>query len=183
MYNIVKGPSSGSYLFQTENGLLYVCRFQNCTREFSPVLGIYDIEVFEFDFTCHSLDAQNCAFKKFDKKVSATISYLLLKFFTNELRIIIYVCDTADGRHRERHKLFKIWFNNLEKQEDFTRIPMELDQENKDSGLAASAHGCIITRKDFPHPEVLQRELIDKAASIIGQKLVATNLANPTSST
>lgn len=52
-----------------------------------------------------------------------------------------------------------------------TRIPMELDQENKESGLAASAHGCIITRKDFPHTEVLQKELIDKAANIIGQKI------------
>src|SRR5688572_25711422 len=114
MYNIVKGPFSGSYLFQTENGLLYVCRFQNRTRELSPVIGIYDIEVYEFDFTCYTPDIQNCGLKKFDKKVSTTISSMLLNFFTNELRIIIYVCDTADGRHRERHKLFKIWFNNLD---------------------------------------------------------------------
>jgi hypothetical protein len=171
MYKIALDPSSGSYYFQTENGLTYICQFRNRTRDLSPVLGIYDIEICEFDFICITSDAQNRGFKKFDKKVSATISYMLLKFFTNELRVIIYVCDTADGKHRERHKLFKNWFNNLNDQEGFTRIPMEIDHENKDSGLAASAHGCIITRKDFPHPEVLQRELIDKAASVIGQKI------------
>jgi hypothetical protein len=171
MYKIEKDPSSGSYRFQTENGLIYLCRFRNCASDLSPVLGIYDIEIWEFDFICYIPEVQNGGFKKFDKKVSATISHLLVKYFANELRVILYVCDTVDGRHKERHKLFKNWFNNLYVQNDFTRIPMEVDLTNENTGLAASAHGCVITRKDFPHMEVLQRELIDKAASIIGQKI------------
>ena len=133
MYKIEFDPSSGSYYFQTENGLTYICQFQNRPGNLSPVLGIYDIEICEFEFICYTPDNQNCGFKKFDKKVSVTIFHLLLKYFTNELRVIIYVCDTADGRHRERHKLFKNWFYNLDEQEGFTRIPLEIDLENKDS--------------------------------------------------
>jgi hypothetical protein len=135
------------------------------------VLGIYDIEVYEFNFSCHNLDVQNCPFKTYDKQVSATISHLLLKFFTSELRVILYVCDSSDGRHKERHKLFKNWFNNLAEQANYIRIPVEIDLNDEASGLAASAHGSVITRKDFPHMEVLQKELIDEIPNIFRQKI------------
>jgi len=183
MYKIIKDPSSGCFYFHTENGLTYICQFQNRAGDLSPVLGIYDIEIWEFEFVCIASDVQNRGFKKFDKKVSATISNLLLKYFIHELRVILYVCDTADGRHKERHKLFKYWYNNLDEQENFNRIPIAIDLDNKNSGLAVSAHGCVITRKDFPHPEVLQRELIDKAASIIGPKIGLFQPNSPTTST
>jgi hypothetical protein len=171
MYKLAFDPTFGSYHFRTENGLTYACHFHNWTRELSPVLGIYDIQVCEFDFTCHNPNETTCVFKKYDKKISATISHLLLSFFASELRVITYVCDTSDGRHKERHKLFKIWFNNLAEQENYIRKPFAIDHKDEALGLAGSAHGGVITRKDFPHMEVLQKELIDEIPNIVAKKI------------
>jgi hypothetical protein len=170
MYKIAFDPSRGYYHFCTENGLLYICHFQNWTRELSPVLGIYDIQVCEFDFSFQNMAEENYAFKRYDKRVSTTISHLLLKYLSSELRVLTYVCDTSDGRHKVRHKLFENWFHNLVEQKNYIRIPIEMDLNDEASGLSASANGGVITKKDFPHMEVLQKEFIDKLPNIFRQK-------------
>lgn len=169
MYNLIKDPATGSYLFKTVNGLIYVCRFQNCTRHLSPVLGIYDIEICEFDFACYAADDSSFISNKFDRNIFATISHLLLKFFENELRVMIYVCDTSDGRHKERHRLFRNWFNGLNKPRCFNRIPIEIETENSD--IIFEVHGSVLTRQDFPHMDVLKKEFIDEIPNLIGQKI------------
>jgi hypothetical protein len=171
MYKIAFDPTLGSFHFRTENGLTYVCHFQDWTRELSPVLGIYDIQVCEFIFTCHNPNKQNCAFNKYDYQISATISQIILSFFTSELRVLTYVCDTSDIRHKVRHKLFKKWFKNLAGQKNYIRVPIETDLEDEISGLTASVYGGVITRKDFPHMEVLQKEFIDKLPNIFREKI------------
>jgi hypothetical protein len=171
MYKLAFDPSSGSYHFRTENGLIYLCGLRNRTRDLSPVLGIYDIEVWEFYFDCYNPDEQSGKYKRFDQKISTTISNLTLKFLATELRVVLYACDSCDGRHKVRHKLFKIWFNNLIKQENYLRIPIAMEVNDKVSDLSASANGGIITRKDFPHLEVLQKELIDKLPYIFREKI------------
>lgn len=171
MYKLAFDPSLGSYHFRTENGLIYLCGLRNRTRELSPVLGIYDIEVWEFYFDCYNPDEQGDRYKKFDTKVSTTISNILLKFLAIELRVVIYACDSSDGRHKVRHKLFKNWFTNLVEQENYLRIPIAMELNDKASDLSASANGGIITRKDFPHMDVLQKELIDKLPSIFREKI------------
>jgi hypothetical protein len=171
MYKIAFDPSSGSYHFRTENGLIYLCGFRNRNRDLSPVLGIYDIEIREFYFDCYNPDEQCGIHKPFDKKVSATISHLLLQFLAAELRVVLYACDSSDGRHNVRHKLFKNWFNNLVEQKNFLRIPIAMEMNDEVSGYNASVNGGIITRKDFPHMDVLQKELIDQLPNLFGQKM------------
>ena len=171
MYKIAFDPTLGSYHFRTENGLTYLCGFRNRTRDLSPVLGIYDIVVWEFYFYCYNTDEQSVIHKKFDKKVSTTISNLILKFLAKELRVVLYACDSCDGRHKVRHKLFKNWFNNLVEQKNYIRIPVAMEMNDEAPGLSASANGGIITRKDFPHMEVLQKEFIDKLPNIFREKI------------
>jgi hypothetical protein len=171
MSKIAYDPSLGSYHFRTENDLTYLCGFRNRTRDLSPLLGIYDIEVWEFYFNSYNTDEQSGTHKKFDKKISTTISNLLLKFLTTELRVVLYACDSSDGRHQVRHKLFKNWFNNLVEQNNYIRIPIAMNMNDDASDLSASANGGVITRKDFPHMEVLQKELIDKLPNIFREKI------------
>jgi|GEM_PF-1454301 len=171
MYKLAFDPSLGSYHFRTENGLTYLCGLRNRTRDLSPVLGIYDIEVWEFYFNSYKTDEQSGIRKIFDKMVSTTISHLLTKFLTTDLRVVLYVCDSSDGRHIVRHNLFKIWFNNLDEQENYIRIPIAMDLNDVSLGMSASANGGVIIRKDFPHMEVLQIELIDKLPNIFREKI------------
>ncbi|MBO9201204.1 MULTISPECIES: DUF6169 family protein [Niastella] len=184
MYKISYDPSSGSYHFRTENGLTFLCGFRNRTRDLSPVLGIYDIEVWEFYFNSYKTDEQNDSLKKFDKRVSTCISHLIFKFLAPELRVVLYTCDSSDGRHEVRHNLFKQWFNNLVERENYTRLPIEIDQKDETLDLVASARGGIITRKDFPHMDILQKELIDKLPDIFREKIgLLQHSTSPTIST
>ena len=167
MYQIVRDPASGFYHFQTAKGLTYICRFQGCTNQLSPVLGVYDIEIYEFDFTCYSPQPFNRELPSKDDRVSATIVHLLSQFFSHELRVIVYLCDSIDGRHKVRHRLFEHW-HRLYAQHYLMRLPVDIEWE--DENVTAAAHGCVIIRNDFPHLDVLKHELINNAFEIITEK-------------
>ena len=46
-----------------------------------------------------------------------------------------------------------------------------MDVNDNALGMSASANGGVITRKDFPHMEVLQKGLIDQLPYIIREKI------------
>lgn len=140
-------------------------QFSKLYTLFITCTGIYDIEICEFNFACYTTDDSSYTSKKFDRNTSATISHLLLKFFENELRVMIYVCDTSDGRHKQRHRLFGNWFNGLNKPRYFNRIPIEMEMENAD--IIFQVHGSVLTRQDFPHMDVLKKEFIDEIPNLM----------------
>lgn len=137
----------------------YVCRFCYVTNNLSPILGVYDIEIYDFEF--YPVDPPKADIRKVaDERISATISDLIEKFFSSPSRVLVYVCDAADGRARERQFLFKQWHRKLA--ETIHRDELTIDIEDE-----YMAHGSILTRKDFPHPEILNTELKDKARGIV----------------
>ena len=45
-----------------------------------------------------------------DPKVEATILAIVNEFFRSNLEILLYLCDTTDGREASRNRLFMRWF-------------------------------------------------------------------------
>ena len=162
-YNVSVHPGSGLYLFNTEQQITYACGFNDVTGRLSPVLGIYDIRIFDFDFT--PFDPSPESPKQQDKRISETIADLLTKFFAAEdIRVLTFVCDSSDGRGRERQILFRQWHKSVRDMIDLN--PLEITVESDMS----KAYGGVLTRKDFPHKDVLQTELIDNVRGIILEK-------------
>ena len=153
---------NGFYVFNTDNDVTYTCGFRDVTSTLSPVIGVYEVKVFDFEFFPH--DPKPEVRKPIDDRVSATVIDLMKGFFVDPLRVLIYACDAADGRARERQLLFKQWHRNI--QDTINRDEIEVEIEELD----AKAYGCVLTRKDFPHMDVLQSELIDKAKDIVLEK-------------
>ena len=51
-----------------------------------------------------------------DDKISATIIQIIDDYFNqNPETIIHYVCDSTDGYHRSRSRLFSMWFKNYDR--------------------------------------------------------------------
>ncbi|TAF96617.1 MAG: hypothetical protein EAZ32_07665 [Cytophagia bacterium] len=48
-----------------------------------------------------------------DIKVKKTIAQIFYDFFSDKERVIIYICDTADSRHRARFRKFSSWFEEF----------------------------------------------------------------------
>ncbi|HEY8897800.1 MAG TPA: hypothetical protein VIM79_23400, partial [Niastella sp.] len=51
----------------------------------------------------------------------------------------------------------------------FNSIPIEIETENGE--IIFQVHGSVLTRQDFPHMDVLQREFIDEIPNLIGLKI------------
>ena len=123
------------------------------------MIGVYDIQVYDFEF--YPVEAYNN--KPKDEKISATIIKILREFFSNELRILLYVCDSIDERGRERQLLFKFWYNYLA---DITlRHPLIINIENQ-----GTAYGSVLNRNDFPHIGILQEHFFKNIQTLMEEK-------------
>lgn len=99
-----------------------------------------------------------------DGGVSVTIRDLLAGFFAkNENRVMIYVCDTSDGRGKQRSALFKKWYATVSNEYSCDNIEIDISDSEP-------IYGAILRRIDFPHNLVLKSEVIDRAESIILEK-------------
>ena len=151
------------YYFTTDYGLNYICGFSNITSKLSPVIKIYDIQVYDFELYAH--DPRPEIRKPMDERIPATVVDVLQAFFINSLRILTYVCDSADGRAKERQALFKKWHSNIAAAVNRDEVEIKFDTE--------TIYGCILSRKDFPYMDVLKTELIDPERGFIVQKFEA----------
>lgn len=47
---------------------------------------------------------------KHDPKVEQTVLAIIDEFFRSNLNVLMYICDTSDGREAKRSRLFLMWF-------------------------------------------------------------------------
>ena len=168
-YELNKEPDSDLYNFTSDHGVKYYCIFKNCTHLLSPVIGIYDIEIFEFEFD-YDDSRKNVIGERpvrYDERVSETIIYLLEHFFALKLAVVVYICSSSDGKHNGRNVLFEDWFGR--KQGLYQRIPLELEV-NIGNDEILNVFACALTRMDFPFMNLLEEELRNEGLGIIANK-------------
>jgi len=134
---------NGLQSFTTDQGVEYAMGFTNVSHYLSPVLGIYDIRVYTFDFFSDGHGSK-------DERVAATIQNEVEGFFTDPNRVLTYICDSGDGLQAERQRLFTQWTRNME---DVKHAKVQIGEE---------LYGGILMRKDFRHWDVLQEELFHR---------------------
>jgi len=155
--------SNGIYVFTTSVNITYYCRFSNCTNRLSPVLGVYDIKIYELDFYRVLPEDLNIQDKKADPEVASTLIQLSLSV-TDDQTIVVAVCDSSDGREKARQSLFKKWHQQYLSL-TVTLIPLEIDIENE-----TTIYAVLFVPKTFPHMDILQWEINNNAEDIIAQK-------------
>ena len=141
-----KDPVTGIYTFTTDFNIIYNCRFSQINPSLFPLLSMYDIEVFEFEFYPNRQlpKGEN----KQDKRVSVTITSLYNLFFSSDLRILIYIC-ASDGKEKLRSILFQRWYNEFVS--NFLKnVPFKIDKEG------SILYGCIVLKNEFPHHELIE---------------------------
>lgn len=79
-----------------------------------------------------------------DKKLRETILLLIEAFFAANPDILLYICETGDGKQAFRSRLFIRWFNTYADREAFVMQTAEV-QEDKTRNFAA-----IIVQKSNP---------------------------------
>lgn len=55
-----------------------------------------------------------------DDKVRQTIMCMIDEFFRQDEDVLLYICETGDGKQAMRNRLFQYWFSQYDKKNDFT---------------------------------------------------------------
>jgi len=64
-----------------------------------------------------------------DPKIKETIAAFILAFFQNTENILLFVADQSDGKHHARKRLFDLWKNEFDKNNDFTKLDIIFESE------------------------------------------------------
>lgn len=86
-----------------------------------------------------------------DPKIEATVLAIIEEFFRSNHHVLLYVCDTSDGKEGGRNRLFLRWFEHHASPERFTICTANAKVENEMIYIA------IIVDNNNPH----QKAIID----------------------
>lgn len=106
-YKVWAARRENEYNFISEYGVLYGVGF-------SEEMEIAGISAYQFSFA-----RVNDVHGRFDHNIRRTLMAIISEFFNANNDIMIYICDTSDGRESSRNKLFLKWFDDAEAQERF----------------------------------------------------------------
>ncbi len=98
-----------------------------------------------------------------DEKLKATVFRIIEAFFTANPDILLYICETGDGRQAFRSRLFIRWFNNYACRDAYVMQTAEV-QEGKTKNFAA-----LIVQKSNPRLEEILAEF-NETISILTNK-------------
>ena len=103
------GGEQNAYLFTTDIGIKYEIKFVPSSDYFNAYMDV-DAEVFEMVISI----ADNPAGGRLpsDERVAPTIFVIFEDFFLAQRHVIVFICDSTDGRGKARHRKFGHWFYN-----------------------------------------------------------------------
>lgn len=113
-----------------------------------------------YQFTISNLSHQP---SPLDQKLRECILLLIEAFFAANPDILLYICETGDGRQAFRSRLFIRWFNTYSCRDDYVMQTAEV-QEGKTRNFAA-----LIVQKSNPRLEEILAEF-DKTINILTNK-------------
>ena len=145
--------SGDEFMFQTDLGIHYSISF---SKE-DIVLGGCDT----YQLIIRKIEEVK---SQHDSKVEATILSIIREFFRSNLEVMLYLCDTSDGREETRNRLFLSWFERYAQNNQFTICKAHTKVEGE--GLFF----CIVVENRNPKLKAITEDFEDKAAMLTGEK-------------
>lgn len=145
-YKVGRSPSGEGYSFFTDSGVQY-------NISFLPDDTMMEEMVYDFVIA-------NVNHKKSygDIKVRDTILTLLVEFFRLNNEVILYICETGDGKQAFRNRLFERWFSNYNKDGRFSIYTATVSDEG------VVNYAAIILRNDNPKFASIVKEFTETTA-------------------
>lgn len=145
--------SDNNFVFQTDSGIHYSISF----NKEDIVLGgcaTYQIIIRKIE------EARS----RHDPKVETTIWAIINEFFQSNLEVMLYLCDTSDGREKSRDRLFLSWFEKHAEKECFTICRAHATVEGEGLFL------CIVIDNRNPRLKAIVDDFEEKAVMLTEEK-------------
>ena len=91
-----------------------------------------------------------------DEKVKEAVIILIDEFFSADNNVLLYICETGDGKQAMRNRLFQYWFSQYEKKEEFTFLSSSVID---DDGVVNYA--TIVVKNSNPYLSEAIKEFTD----------------------
>lgn len=95
------------YFFESEQGLQYEIYFVAAPFYFPEN---YSFKHSVFEFIIKPADNQKYLRPGRDSEIPLTIAAIFLDFFTSHEKVVVFSCDTTDGKQAARHRKFNDWY-------------------------------------------------------------------------
>ena len=141
----VEQASESMFVFHTKANVLYSVSF----KEDMEIAGL---QTYQFIIERIS-DKQG-----YDTEVKDTIVAIVREFFSQNNEILLYICDTQDGREAARNRLFLKWFKESDDEGLYEIKAADANVEGEGLFFA------IIYKKSSAKYEEITREFDDVAA-------------------
>ena len=119
----------GEYRFLTDKGIEYIAYFNRV-----PVESCF---VYNFVFAKNSVGKYGM-----DPKIRNTIFSIITDFWEDYEEVILFVCDSSDGRSAVRMRLFDYWYKLLNKDKNVTKIDYVLEEIKV--SIIAKKDNCLL---------------------------------------
>ena len=144
-YKVYKNLSDNIYFFDTESKIRYIAYFTDADEYFNDNYLKNNIFSFGFEPQNQSVTYKNL----FDSKIKLTIVAILKNFFLNQNNVLTFVTDISDLRQKARSRLFEIWKNEFDLNDDFDKFDLEIISEDETYYSSMIVHKNNINREKY----------------------------------
>ena len=141
------------YKFTTDRGIHYRVGFLEDE-------SLTSCETYQFYITKETLRHSSK-----DEKVRPTVLCVLEEFFCANESVLLYMCDTSDGKESLRSRLFLSWFRTYEMEAKYICRDAHLEVEG------IGMYAAIIFRRDNPLSAEINEEF-DETLRVLANKPV-----------
>lgn len=121
---------NGNYCFITENGTEYTAYFTK--------VPVDSCIVYNFVFA-----KSKSSGKGMDLRIRDTIANIIYDFWSDYDDVILFVCDSSDGRAQNRMRLFDYWYRSLNFDKDVVKIDFSVNDIN--AAILAKKDNCLLS--------------------------------------
>jgi hypothetical protein len=136
------GGTYNSYFFVTKRAIVYEVKFRPSGYVFDT---FPEVQEHTFEFIIEIIENPLGEAVPFDHLIRDTIAAILIDFFQNRQRVVVYVCDTSDARGLARFRKFQSWFETHPNSYYFSKYNISLLDVD-----GMTFHASAITRIDNP---------------------------------
>ena len=142
---MVSLAATNEYRFQTQTGTIYHVGF-------IPDDNIKSCESYQF-----FISRETIHHPQKDDYVKECVLAVLDEFFNQNTSVILYICETSDGKEAARDRLFVQWYCNYHDSQQFTLKTAHVEADG------VGMYTAIIIRNDNPSLQLICKEFDDLA--------------------
>lgn len=146
-YKVSKIADYTHVAFFTDYGVQYIAGFDKDDTTM-PITETYQFSIVNF----------NNKKSPRDHKVRETIIAIIEDFFLENQEVMLYICETGDGKQSMRNRLFEYWFTHYKNNWNIMFLSASVTDENGILNYAG-----IILRNDHPH----LKEIVDEFTNAV----------------